>query len=64
MLSDIFIWKVNKKEMENIFSEQIEQHKDKFSDVLKILFKDPHDFFFIDTNTQRLFNNWNEIIIE
>jgi GTPase SAR1 family protein len=63
MLSNIFIWKVNKREMENIFNEQIEQHKEKFNDVLKLLFKEPHDFFFIDTNSQRLFNNWDEIII-
>jgi GTPase SAR1 family protein len=63
-LTDIFCWKVNKTEMENIFNEQIEQHKEKFNDVLKLLFKEPHDFFFIDTNSQRLFSNWDEIIIQ
>lgn len=62
-LTDMFVWKVNKREIENIFTEQIEQHKTKFEDVLKILFSNPHDFFYINTNSQRLFNNWNEIII-
>jgi GTPase SAR1 family protein len=63
-LTDMFVWKVNKREMENIFSEQIEQHKDKFQDVLKLLYKEPHDFFYLNTNSQRMFNNWDEIIIE
>ena len=62
-LTDMFVWKVNKREIENIFTEQIEQHKTKFEDVLKILFSNPHDFFYINMNSQRLFNNWNEIII-
>lgn len=63
-LTDIFVWKVNKREMENIFAEQIEQHKDKFQGVLKLLYKKPHDFFYLNTNTQRMFNNWDEIIIQ
>ncbi len=62
-LTDIFIWHVNKKEMENIFNEHVEQHKDKFNDVVKILYKNPHDFFYINTNSQRIFDNWDEIII-
>jgi len=63
-LTDIFVWKVNKREMENIFTEQIEQHKAKFDDVLKLLFANPHDFMYINTNSQRLFNNWDEIVIK
>jgi hypothetical protein len=63
-LTDMFVWKVNKREVENIFAEQIEQHKNKFDDVLKLLFKNPHDFFYINTNSQRMFNNWDELILE
>ena len=62
-ITDMFVWKVNKREMENIFAEQIEQHKDKFFDVVNLLFKEPHSFFYINTNSQRLFSNWDEIII-
>jgi len=62
-LTDMFVWKINKREVENIFAEQIEQHKHKFDDVLKLLFKNPHDFFYINTNSQRMFDNWDEIII-
>jgi GTPase SAR1 family protein len=63
-LTDMFVWKVNKREVENIFMEQIEQHKNKFDVVLKLLFKNPHDFMYVNTNTQRLFNNWDEVVIE
>ncbi len=63
-LTDIFCWKVNKREMENIFNEQIEQHKDVFHDILKLVFKEPHDFFYINTNSQRMFSNWDEIKID
>ena len=63
-LTDMFVWHVNKKEMENIFIEQVEQHKDRFNDVLNLLFKTQHAFFYINTNSQRIFNNWNEIIIQ
>lgn len=60
-LTDMFVWKVNKREMENIFHEQIEQAKDKFEEILKLLFKEPHDFFYLNTNSQRIFDNWDEI---
>lgn len=63
-LTDMFVWKVNKREVENIFTEQIEQHKNKFDVVQKLLFKKPHDFMYVNTDTQRLFDNWNEVIIE
>jgi hypothetical protein len=63
-ITDLFCWKVKKREMENIFNELIEQHKDKFQEILKLLFNEQHDFFYLNTNTQRIFNNWDEIIID
>jgi energy-coupling factor transporter ATP-binding protein EcfA2 len=62
-LTDIFAWKVNKTEFENLFNEQVEMHKDKFARLLTMLFKNPHDFFYINTETKRMFSNWNEIKI-
>ena len=61
--TDLFIFKVNKKEMANIFEEQVEQLKDKFIDVLKFVFKEPHDFMYINAESQKLFSNWDELII-
>jgi DNA replication protein DnaC len=62
-LTDLFIFKASKKELEQIFEEQIETHKDKFLEVLEHCYKEPHDFLYINPNTQRLFSNWNEIVI-
>lgn len=63
-LTDIFVWKIRKREMENLLTEQIEADKNVFSSLQKILFKEPHDFMYINTGSQRIFNNWDEIIIE
>lgn len=63
-LTNIFSWKVKKREIENLLTEQIELPKDKFEEINKICFQNPHDFIFLDTNSQRLFSNFNEIIID
>ena len=63
-LTSLFIFKINKKEMGNIFLEQVEIKENVFSDILDIAFKKSHDFIFIDTNSRRIFLKWDEIIIE
>jgi len=63
-LTDLFIFKINKTEMENIFNEQIEQFKDNFMNIMKNVYDKPHTFLYINTNSQRLFKNWDEIIIK
>jgi replication-associated recombination protein RarA len=62
-LTSIFVFKVSKNEMEQIFTEQVEQHKEMFLEVLNICYKQSHDFMFIDSNSQRLFSNWNELVL-
>jgi hypothetical protein len=63
-LTDIFLFNVSKKELENINDEQLELTKDVFHNIIKMCFKNPHDFMYINPNTQRIFCNWDEIIIE
>lgn len=62
-LTDLFVWKVSKPEMENIFNEQVELHKDKFIKILALLFQKPHSFLYIHTETKQMFSNWDEIKI-
>lgn len=64
VLTNLFVWKVNKREFQALFEEMVEMHKDKFLDVLSTLYKGSHDFLFIDCISQRIFDNWNEIIIK
>jgi len=63
-LSNLIIFKVNKSQMKDIFDEQIETMKEKFDEILQLAYKNPHEFISIDTNNQKLFNNWDEILLE
>lgn len=63
MFSNIFIFKVSKIEMENIFYEVIELSKDYIMPLMKIVYDKPYQFLFINTDSQRLFKGFDEIII-
>jgi predicted ATPase len=62
-LTSLFIFKIQKKEMSTIFDEQVEIPENVFKDIVKIAFKKSHDFIFIDSNSQKIFLNWDQIII-
>lgn len=63
-LSNMFIFKLSKRELENVFGELIESRAEVFEDMLdRYLFKEPHDFLFVDLNSQRTFANWNREIV-
>lgn len=64
MLTNLFVFKVRKSEMANIFEEQVELMKDNFNDVVKKVFHEPHDYLFIDTLSQRIFKNFDELLLE
>lgn len=63
VVTDFFVFKVNKSEMENLLEEQIEQHKNKFLEILNMAFTHDHDFLYINTNSQRLFKNFDKEIL-
>jgi len=48
-LTDMFIFKVSKVEMGNIFTEHLEVSKEVFEKLQQILFKQPHEFLYINT---------------
>ena len=64
MFSNLFIFRVSKKELEAIFSELVESKSDYIYDISDIVFDSPHKYLFINTDSQRLFKNFDEIIIE
>jgi hypothetical protein len=63
-ITDLFVFKINKTEAENIFLEQIEEFKDNFIKVMKRCYNEDHNFLYINTNSQRLFCNWDEIVLK
>jgi len=64
LFSNIFIFRVSKKEMENIFDEIIETHKSYIPDITKLVFDKPYKYLFVNTDSQRLFSGFDEIIID
>jgi len=62
-LSSLFIFKIQKGEMATIFDEQVEIADDIYKAILDISYKKPHDFIFIDTNSQDIYVNWDKVII-
>lgn len=63
VLTNAFIWKVSKSEAQNIFDELVETHKDKFDDISRMCYTDPHSFMFIDLPSSRIFCGWDEVVV-
>ena len=64
LFSNIFLFKVSKKEMENIMDEIIESYnKNNIDEIIKLVYDKPFNFLFINTDTQTLFKNWDQILI-
>jgi hypothetical protein len=64
MFSNIFVFKTSKDEIENIFDEVIETGDKHLSQkVSKMVFDKPYEYLFINTDSQRMFKKFDEIII-
>ena len=62
LFDNMFIYKVNKNELQTIFDEVVESRKDDALQVSKIVFDKPYHFLFINPNSQRMFKNFDELI--
>ena len=64
LFSNLFIFKVSKKELETIRDEILEAiPKDCVGELAKLVFDKPHEYLFINADSQRLFKKFDEIII-
>ena len=63
-ISSLILFKPPKKEMELIFNELIENKKDLFIDIMKMTYDDKHNFLFVNIPTQKMYKNWDELIIK
>ena len=64
LFSNCFIFRCSKKEMETIADELIEQKKEYLPEIIKLVYDKPFQYLFINTDTQRTFKDFDEIIIE
>jgi len=62
-ITDFFIFKLNKVEMNNIINEHIELSEKKIEQVLENCFQEPYSFMYLNSNNQKIFSNWDEIVI-
>lgn len=64
IFNNIFLFKTSKNEMEKVWDEVVEQPKELILPIMKIVFNEPHSYLFINTDSQRLFRKFDEIVID
>lgn len=64
LFDNIFVFRVSKKELETIFDEVVEQKKEHIHNLAKLVYDEKYKYLFINTETQRLFKGFDEIIIK
>ena len=62
--NNIFLFKLNKTQNQQIFDELIESFKDKFVEIMKMVYNEPFKWIFINITSQRLYSMYDEIIIK
>ena len=62
-VQNMILFKPSKKEFELVFDELFETKKDTALSIMKLVYVDNHNFLFVNVPSQRLFKNFDEIII-
>jgi hypothetical protein len=63
LFSNIIIFKPSKVEFENLMNEMFEMHRDEALDLLQYTYTDPHDYLFLNIDTQKMYKNFDQIIM-
>ena len=63
-ITSLILFRPPKKEMEKVFEELVESKKDIFDKIMKITYDQKHNFLFLNVPSQRMFKNWDELIID
>lgn len=64
LFSNIFCFRVSKQELSTIMDEVVESKAKYMNDIAKIVFDEPYKYLFINVNSQRLFDGFDELIFE
>jgi hypothetical protein len=62
LFDNIFVFKVSKNELENIFEEVVEVHKNKVLEISKVVYDKPFEYLVINTESNRLYKGFDEIL--
>lgn len=63
LFDNIFVFKVSKNELANIFDEVVEVHKNRVAEISKIVFDKPFEYLVINTDSNRMYKGFDELII-
>ena len=62
LFSNVFVFRVSKNELETVFEELVEKRKDCILEISKVVYDKPYNYLYINTESQRVFKNWDELI--
>ena len=64
LVSNLIIFNLGKSQLEKIFEEVIQLHKDRYKDIIDISFKHPHDWILINLHKSRsIYRNFDRLIV-
>jgi hypothetical protein len=62
--TNLFIFKTSKDELTNIWTELIEYPDELIPKIRKLIYDKPYQYLFVNTDTQRLFKGFDEVVIK
>lgn len=63
LFDNIFVFKVSKNELTNIFDEVVEIDKSKINEISHLVFDKPFEYLMINTEKNKLYKGFDEIIL-
>jgi len=64
LFTNLIVFKVSKNEMLNLWNEVIEMDDSYMLPIMKMIFSEPYKFMFVNLDSKRIFDGWDEIIID
>ena len=63
LFTNCVCFKPSKKEFEKLTEELFEMNKDKAIEIMKYVYRDPHDYLVLNVDTQRFYRFFDELIL-
>lgn len=62
LYNNLIVFKCSIDEMKDIFEELVEGRKNEMLDIMKLVYDKPHQYLFINLDSQRMFKDFDELI--
>ena len=63
MITNLFLFKPSKVEMENFCDELFETKKDKAIEIMNFVYDKPHEYLMLNVENQKMYKKFDEVII-